>query len=105
MRSRLPAIRTSQGRFGCLTSRYSDTYLHIYQVGCPDEAIAKAGQKTIMDTQGAGGRNSALLITLVGIILRRHQRRSEALGSHLALASAGYSVRVVPLVTGRWRIS
>ena len=31
--TRLPAIRTSLGSFGAQTSRYSDTYLDIYQVG------------------------------------------------------------------------
>ena len=31
--TRLPAIRTSLGSFGAQTSRYTDTYLYIYQVG------------------------------------------------------------------------
>lgn len=43
---RLPAYRTSQGRFSLLASRLSDTFLHIYHVGCHAVASAKAGLLT-----------------------------------------------------------
>jgi hypothetical protein len=40
---RLPAYRTSQGRFSLLASRVADTFLHIYHVGCHAAAFSEGG--------------------------------------------------------------
>jgi hypothetical protein len=53
--TRLPAIRTSLGSFGAQTSRHSDTYLDIYQVGAvsrsPSRGVSRP--KTRLSTERA----------------------------------------------------
>jgi hypothetical protein len=52
----LPAIRTSLGSFGAQTSRYTDTYLDIYQVGrLSDLRMTAMGQWQWCETEAKEG--------------------------------------------------